>query len=584
MKNKLYTTIFVLILGVIISGCSEDFLEKKPIAIQTAETFYSDFDAVDATCTAAYGELNAREVFDKDYYLVLGSIPSDDVECGGETINDYPTAQHVDQFLHTLSDEVPMDEIWAYCYKGLRHANTAINRLENITEIDEEADPAIVSQRIGEMKFLRGLYHFFLVQIFGGVPIADKEISPSEFETPRSDIKTVFSYIEGELKDAIPLLQERSQLDASNIGRATKGAARSLLLKVLVYESSYAENYPGDERFGDCQNRWAEAFQYGLDVFDPGNPGASQYSLVGINGERYTSWRTGTDTSATIDGFRWIFTADGDNSAGSIFEIQSIFDQLGYGVTHGNVVTVYQTVRQYVDAGGVIQNSYGGWSFNCPTDALIAGFRNDDPRESGLNSSPIASETLDPRYATTVGTNSDSILFGPNYQWVMMNCDNLPTGRIGRKFECGYDEYWFYSNDPWSGPMNVRLIRLADVMLLTAEAAYKTGDNATALELVNLVRERARMCGTTNEPAALPAISYEDIIHERRLELALEPHRFFDLVRWGLADEFIHGEPILALGPDFTIDWIPGKHEFFPLPISEVEVSNGALVQYGPWQ
>jgi hypothetical protein len=92
------------------------------------------------------------------------------------------------------------------------------------------------------------------------------------------------------------------------------------------------------------------------------------------------------------------------------------------------------------------------------------------------------------------------------------------------------------------------------------------------------------MSGNTGEPAALAAISYEDIIHERRLELALEHHRFFDLVRWGLADDLIHGEHILALGPDYTIEFEPGKHEFYPLPISEVEVSNGALVQYGPWQ
>ncbi len=584
MKYKIYTSVRVLILSVLITGCSEDFLDKNPIAIQTAETFYTDFDAVDATCTAAYSELNAREVFDKDYILIAGSIPSDDVECGGETINDYPIAQHVDQFLHTLNDETPFNEIWDYCYKGLRHANTAINRLENITDIDEEADPAIVSQRIGEMKFLRGLYHFILVQVFGGVPIADKEITPSEFETERSDIKTVLSFIEGDLKEAIPLLPDRSQLSSSNIGRATKGAAQSLLVKVLVYESSYAENYSGDVRFGDCQNRWAEALQYGLDVYDPNNEGVSEYSLVGITGERYASWRTGTDAAATIDGFRWLFTADGDNSSGSIFEIQSISDGLGYGATHGNVMTVYQTVRQYRDAGGNIQNTYGGWSFNCPTDALVQAFMNSDPREAGLNSSPLASENLDPRFETTVGQNGDSILSGPTYEWVEMNCDNLPTGRIGRKFECGYDEFWSLANQPWEGPMNVRLIRLADVMLLTAEAAFKTGNNAIALALVNKVRERARMCGTTSEPAALSAVSYEDIIHERRLELALEPHRFFDLVRWGLADEMIGGEHILALGPNYTIEWVPGKHEFFPLPISEVEVSNGSLVQYDPWQ
>jgi hypothetical protein len=577
MKYKIFSIALLYALNLIFTGCSEDFLETRPIAISTTETFYTDFGAVDATCTAAYGELNAREVFDKNYYMLAGSIPSDDAECGGESLNDYPIAQHFDQFNHTLNDETPLQEIWAYAYKGLRHANTALNRLETVLEIDEDADPLLVAQRQGEMKFLRGLYHFMLVQVFGGVPIADKEIQPSDFETPRATIKEVFAFIENDLKEAIPALPTKSQLGASNIGRASKGAAQALLSKVLIYESGYAENYAGDPRFGDCQLRWQEALTYAQEVINA----TSEYSLVGANGERYFSWRTGANTAATIDGYRWLFTTSGDNSSESVFEIQSVADGLGYGSTHGNVLTVYQTVRNYTDGSGEIAD-VGGWSFNCPTQYLIAAFRNNDTRESNLNSSP-GSELDDPRFLTTVGRHGDSILIDAT-EFVPMNTDNLPTGMIGRKFECGYDELWNLPNQPWEGPFNVRLIRLSDVLLLAAEAAIKAGDNPAALDYVNRVRSRARACGNTNFPQNLSAVTFEDIVHERRLELALEPHRFFDLVRWGLAYEFINGIPLEGLGGNFTVEFVIGKHEFFPLPLSEVEVSNGGLVQYDPWR
>jgi len=82
----------------------------------------------------------------------------------------------------------------------------------------------------------------------------------------------------------------------------------------------------------------------------------------------------------------------------------------------------------------------------------------------------------------------------------------------------------------------------------------------------------------------IAAVSFEDVVHERRLELACEPHRYFDLVRWGLAEAFLDGVNVAAMGPDFRIDFEPGKHEFFPIPLTEVQLSKGALVNYEPWQ
>lgn len=549
-------------------NCTPD-LDLNPIAKSTEVSFYKDAGSIDQTLTATYAQLCAREVFDKDYAMVVGSIPSDDVEAGGETINDYPIAQHFDQFTHNKTDITPLLEIWQYCYKGCRLANTVLEKIEldlpNVTQEFKETKAA-------EARFLRAFYHFTLVQIFGGVPISDKLIQPENFYTPKSSIKEVLEFCENDLKFAVNYLPLK-QLEA---GRASKGAAQSLLGKVLLYESSYAKNYPGDDRFSGCNERWDESFNAFNGVITSGI-----YKLVGENGERFKSWRTYPNTNETINGYRWLFTADADNSTEGIFEIQNVNDGLGWGLTRGNYMTVYQTCRKYTRANGKI-GDVGGWSFNCPSSYLVDAFGNKDSRETNLNSLP-GNEKDDPRFETTVGRAGDSILvFNKTLQKFPMNVNNLPTKMIGRKFECGYDEFW-KSGQAAQGPFNVRLIRYADVLLMAAEAAYMNNDKPTALNLVNKVRARARMSGNTGKPEALSSVSFDDITHERRLELALEPFRFFDLVRWNFTDKFINGISNFGLGENKT-EFIKGAHEFFPIPETEIQLSKGALVQYPAWQ
>ena len=116
-----------------------------------------------------------------------------------------------------------------------------------------------------------------------------------------------------------------------------------------------------------------------------------------------------------------------------------------------------------------------------------------------------------------------------------------------------------------NGGSNDRVIRLADVLLMHAEACNQMGDDATALASLNMVRARAGVPlledGSVSGPSLLDAI-----YHERRVELGLEGHRFFDLVRQGRAAEVLDG-------------FIPGKSELFPIPTAEITLSNGALTQ-----
>jgi starch-binding outer membrane protein, SusD/RagB family len=552
-------------------GCTEDFINHQPIALDTEISFYDSFEKLDLTATAAYGMLCSRDIYDVFYTIGYGSAAADDSEAGGENVNDWPQIQRFDRMTHS-ANETGVDAIWAYPYKGIRMTNEFLERVDDILEIDPKVNRNLVNQRVAEMKFLRAFFHFTLVQIYGGVPIADKTVDPAMFATPRNSIKEVLDFIQKDLTEAIPHLQTRSQV-APNYGRATIGAAQSLLAKAYLYESSYAKNYPGDERFAGCQQKWDLALTNAEAVIQ-----SNEYELVGINGERFPSW---WDPMNGVGGYRHIFTLNGDNSRESVFEIQNVMDGKGWTATRGTYITTYTTARYFVLPNGST-GTVGGWSFNAPTRYLMEAFGNTDNRYSSL-SAQSADPAADPRFSVTIAREGDTILV--DNSWYPISFINLPTGMIGRKYELSTDEYWGVRTNDNEGPMNIRLIRFADVVLMAAEAAFELGQNGKALDYVNQVRKRARMSGDTGYPLDLTDInSIEDIAHERRIELALEGHRFFDLARMGLAERFIGGITLDALGDEFKVNFVKGKHEFWPIPTREIQLSQHALVQYPAWR
>jgi hypothetical protein len=154
-----------------------------------------------------------------------------------------------------------------------------------------------------------------------------------------------------------------------------------------------------------------------------------------------------------------------------------------------------------------------------------------------------------------------------------------------RKYECSYDEFWSKTRGWEDGPIHVKLMRYADVLLFAAEAALESGKTGNAIGeagyYINMVRTRARNSGNTNSPADITtrAITHDDIVHERLIELACEGHRFFDLVRWNLADHYLN----TTLADGSAVAFVKGKNEFFPVPDKEITLSNGVLTQYGSW-
>lgn len=554
MNKKVLKYLSFLLPGILFVGCAEDFLDIPPQAAENSAAFYLTMEHADQAITAAYSYFNYIAVWDVNMMQRMGDIPSDDAEAGGEDITDCPNLQAFNYLTPLPSDGIYGDS-YGTMYRGIYFSNIAMEEIPGIKETDPEADPVVLAMRVAEAKFIRAINYFYLTMIFGGVPYVDHILGGEEYQQPRAEIKKIYELIESDLKEAISVLPERSGW-GSEVGRASKGAAKALLGRLYLHESSYAKNYGGvDERFDGMTERWAESLQYSEEVISSG-----QYELVGINGETYPTWR-----DPASNGYRYIFTSDGDNSKESVFEIQCVQEGLGWSAARGNSMAQWACSRYFLDDDGKHTTS-GMWGFGVPTQALYDAFEPGDPR---LNVSMVHEGDID-SMQTSLG------------KWVRYDFANCITKIYSKKWEASSAEFKDVGG-PWHGaPQNIPLIRFSEVYLNAAEAAFELGQTAKALDYVNKVRERARMCGGAGNtvPAALTSITLEAIQNERRIEFCSEGKRFFDLVRWGIAEQVLNASTTAdGVERNYTI----GKHEFHPLPADEVSLSNNKLEQYADW-
>ncbi|MEM9983720.1 MAG: RagB/SusD family nutrient uptake outer membrane protein [Bacteroidota bacterium] len=477
----------------------EGFLEKEPFTSVTTENFFQNEDDALRALTAAYATLQ----FDGQpgpaghFRWFWGDIVSDDADKGGSGPNDVAALGRLENFEGRAENELLAAE-WQANYDMVYYSNIV---LENVPDI--EMDPFLKARILAEASFLRAYGYFQLVRVFGGVPLVLKTLSPSEDQIARASADEVWAAIEADLNAAIPDLLMRSQYDAGDLGRITKGAAQAVLLKALLW-----------------QEKWDEAATVAADIVNSGE------------------YRLETD-------YAFIFTQAGENNLESVFEIQYMNASNGdWGrFEEGNLSNVFQRAR----------GDFGGFGFNIPTQDLVDEF-----------------EAGDPRLGATVFMEGDEM--GDRGTFTK-EATGFPFDYYSRKYFHNRSEEAPTGDPAVNGPSNDRVIRYADVLLMYAEAAYHTGNEGTARDLVNQVRERAR----GGDESVLPDVTasgsglLDAIYHERRVELALEGHRFFDLVRTGRAASVMqaHGKT------NFTA----GESELFPIPLREIQLSDGLIEQ-----
>jgi hypothetical protein len=432
----------------------------------------------------------------------VADIASDNAVSGGESASDVLSLQQIDDFTHTPINTT-LEEIWKACYEGINRANY-LHQYKATNPAGEAIDFPGKDALYGEVYFLRAYYYFTLVKFFGDVPMfVDRRLTLSDSRALQKTAKAeVYAQIETDLNAAISVLPAVPvQVEK---GRATKYAAQALLGKVLIY-----------------QDKFTEAATVLESVIQ-----ANAFTLV--------------------SDMKSIYLATGENGPESVFEIQysntsPYYNWAGYLRGQGNYAVQQCGVRGL--SGSNAMPYAAGWSTNLPTANLAAAY-----------------EAGDQRLAVTILDIEAYKNANPSFNIVYQVAPYKNTGLYNQKYlprkgETSGQIELNYLN-------NYRTIRYSEVLLLAAEAFNRSAspDDGKARTYLNQVRRRA-FGNNSHDISASGAALKQAIWDERRLELAMEGDRFFDLVRTELA---------ITKLPDF----VPNKHEVFPIPLTEVSVSG----------
>ncbi len=350
---------------------------------------------------------------------------------------------------------------------------------------------------------------------FGGVPLVTTPLASTEYQQPRASADEIWAFIKDDLEFAIEFLPQRSDYSTAELGRATRGSAQALMAKTNAY-----------------LGEWESCYQVSGDLISEG-----QYYF---------------------DDYANIFTENGENGPGSIWEIQYMNASGGnWGQQlEGTFTNVFQRAR----------GQFNGYGFNLPTQDLVDEFEEGDPRLTYTLFQ--VGDVMGDRGVFTLDATGFPHLYYPR-----------------KNFNNAAEEAPFGDPNP-NGHTNDRVIRYSDVVLFHAEACFNTGRFDEAAAAIEMVRMRARG-GVTYNPmdpeAVLPYISaanltMEDIWHERRVELALEGHRFYDLVRQGRAASVMQAH-LDQHFPDGGYTFAEGVNELFPIPSNEITLSGGLITQ-----
>lgn len=492
---KTYMTICLLLATLLLCPGCEDYLEKKPLGETLLGNISSEEEAVLFT-NAAYEPLlwGCPDPMQGHYFndaWVLGDLASDDTESPVDPNN---STERAIQDFNIFPDNPNLRDWFGSAYSGIARCNLVIDGVGKMPETAFKN--AGVKQRcLGEAYFLRGLYYFDLVKVFGGVPLIEKPVTTmEETRVSRATEAETWALIEKDLTTAAGLLPSvTTYRNSALIGRASKGAAKAFLAKVYLYQHKYAESAKAAE-----------------EVMQSGDYALHPDYLAQFNNQ------------------------NDQNTIESIFEVQA-YRTGGWG------------------GGTEISLDFGRWGFNNPTKELVAAY-----------------EPGDPRLAYTIFKPGDT-RFGQVYDG--KTGPPTATGFLARKYVFDPATVGAASNG-WTGGegINYVVMRYAELLLIHAEALIE--QNQRLQEAVNDINKVRSRPGVNMPPIQLAGqqVLREKLRHERRVELALEGHRFFDMIRWGES----YAAPLLAAQGKTNFQY--KKHKLFPIPQAEMDL-NPLLTQ-----
>ncbi|MDX1636395.1 MAG: RagB/SusD family nutrient uptake outer membrane protein [Balneolaceae bacterium] len=563
-------------LFVLLSGC-EGFLDYEPKGVVN-ESDISGADGIERLTTAAYASLgNSDWLFSFESNWLYGSVRSDDAYKGGGALSDQAEMDWYERFVFIREDMGYQHRAWQALYQGIERANLALRKINEL-EVQDQSYP--LQERIAEMRFLRAHFYFRLVILFKQVPWIDETVSPDavqEISNTEFSRDELLDKIAAEFQFAKDNLPDEQQ----DVGRASAVAAAAYLARTRLYQA-----YEQDEN----------------------------HNVVNINQERLNQviaeadYMIDSGKHALFDDYGKNFITEYDNGPESVFAIQHSFDD---GTAQGGRMN-YEHGLNYNMA-----QEYGCCWFHIPSHNLVNAFKTDentglplfdtfnDQMVSDTDPNAYLQQTFDPRLSHTVAIPGHPFKYDSDwlYSEGWARQPELYGHHSTMKEVQHPDQPGTQSWGPfWGSAKNVDVIRYSDVLLMKAEALIELGRQDEALPLINMLRNRAANStdmvrySDGSAPADYNIEPYQDGVNitwtqenarealrwERRLEFAMESWRFFDLVRWGIAEE--------VLNDYFEVEqqrrgylrearFDANKNEYLPIPQQEIVLSEGLYEQ-----
>ncbi len=577
---------FLLILLTVIFACNKSFLNKPPLGTLNPSVLANE-KGVQSLLIGAYSCLDGEGGSGAGWgsaasNWVYGSVCADDAY-KGSTPSDQGDILPLETYSTKSASNPYLLNKWQFCYTAVQRCNDVLRVLPQATDISADEQKIIIAQA----RFLRGFFHFELKKVFGNVPYVDETIS-LDSSALIGNGTDIWPNIEADFQAAVDDLPIDWQ-STGEVGRANKGAAIAFLAKTYMFEHKYDQAAPLLDQLIN-------------------NTGG-----VGV---------TGGGVRYQLVNFADNFNPATRNSAEAIFSAQMTVQDGSADVGSGNG-----------NYGDVLNFPYGGGPGACcgffnPSQSLANAYKTDANGlpllDGSYNSGNKVSDpsspytgTLDPRIDWTIGREGVPYLdWGPHPgdSWIR---DPQNDGHFSPKKNVyaasQQDAYSDVASTNWAGvelvANNVNLVRYADVILWRAECYAQANDLSNAMKLVNEVRARAAnptgwvyknasydANSSKYSPQTTPAANYKiglytsfptkdyaikAIQFERRLELAMEGQRFFDLQRWddgsgsmaATLNAYVQYEQ--ADRPSFVgVTFTQGTNEIFAIPQSAIDIQN----------
>ena len=531
----------------------------------------------EAMVVSAYAIFTTAEDINSSFSMWNFDVRSDDAYKGGSGTSDGDVFHQLEVEQGILTTNWNLNDIWVRLYNSLSRVNSAIALL-NATGDDYQ----MKNQRLAEMKFLRAYAHFLLKRLFKNIPfVVNENLSYQEYNELSN---TEYTNDEGWQLIINDLMEAYNTLPVTQAdkGRPTKAAAAAFLAKVYLYKA-YRQDEANSHQVTSINQQDLEK------VIEFTNP--SLYGNYGLETDIHNNFRPEEQY---------------ENGIESIWAIQYSRND---GSTYGNLNWSYGLIPPNIPGA-----TDGGTDFYKPSQNLVNAFHTGDdglPLFDTFNQKDydMTADNADPRLFLTVGMPGLPYMFNKNYMMDKSSIWSRSNGGYGyyvtlkQNVDPALIGEYLIKGSYWASSMNRIVFRYADVLLMRAEAYAQLGQPDQAVNLVNQLRTRAagstqmisnyqsaygvkmyvaNYKGTYTKDAAVRMVKME-----RRLELAMESERFFDLVRWGDAATVInkyYAEEIDNNAFYGEAHFTANKNEYLPIPFQQLSASNGHYTQnIGNW-